>query len=141
MNSKYVKRLFDEWSNYGKIIIGVDFDSTLSPYHTIDNTEDIMRCISLIKKAKETGAYVVVYTCCDPGRYEGILGFCTNNGIKVDAVNKNPIALPYGHDTKPYCNIYLDDRAGLCEAMNILEEAMFLLRGKKNTTGTLEQVF
>lgn len=139
--TKYVNRLFNEWMEHGKIIIGVDFDSTISPYPTIDNDEDIVRCIKLIQKAKETGAYLIVFTCCDPGRYDDILGFCKNNGIEMDGINKNPIKLPFGHNTKPYCNIYLDDRSGFNEAMNILEEAMYMVRANKNIKDTLLQQF
>lgn len=122
--NKYTSRLIKEWKTHGKIIIGVDFDSTISPYPTIDNDEDILRCISLIKRAKEVGAYIVIFTCCEPGRYDDILGFCKNNGIEVDAVNRNPIDLPFGNENKPYCNIYLDDRSGLCESMDILENSL-----------------
>lgn len=139
--TKYVNRLFNEWMEHGKIIIGVDFDSTISPYPTIDNDEGIVRCINLIKQAKHTGAYTIVYTCCDPGRYDDILGFCKNNGIEMDGINKNPIKLPFGHNTKPYCNIYLDDRSGFNEAMNILEQAMYLVRAENESKNILLQQF
>ena len=46
---KYIDRLVNEWQSHGKIIIGVDFDSTISPYHTLDNQEDIDRTIKLLK--------------------------------------------------------------------------------------------
>ncbi len=138
---KYIDRLVTEWETHSKIIIGADFDSTLSPYPTIDNDKDIARCINLIKVAQQTGAYVVIYTCCAPGRYDDIIGFVTNNGIKVDAVNRNPIDLPFGHGSKPYCNIYLDDRSGFIQAMDILEQAIYTIRGRRQKDNALNQVF
>lgn len=138
---KYIDRLVTEWQTHGKIIIGADFDSTLSPYPTIQNDEDIRRCIKLIKLAQETGAYVVIYTCCDPGRYEDIIGFVTNNGIRVDAINRNPIDLPFGHNSKPYCNIYLYYRSGFIQAMDILEQSLYIVRGNKQKDNLLNQVF
>lgn len=38
---KYVDRLYAEWTQHGKIVLSVDYDSTLFPYHTIDNQDDI----------------------------------------------------------------------------------------------------
>ena len=139
--SKYTERLIKEWRSYGKIIIAVDFDSTISPYPTIDNDEDIMRCVKLLQRARSIGAYIVIHTCCAVGRYEDILGFCKNNGIEVDSVNKNPIELPFGHQNKPYANVFLDDRAGFIETMNILEDACNVIAGEKNTQSTLSQQF
>lgn len=138
---KYIQRLKSEWQTHGKIIIGVDFDSTISPYPTIDNAEDIARCIKLLKRCKFIGAYLVVFTCCDTGRYEDILGFCKNNGLEIDAINRNPVPLPFGNDAKPYCNIYLDDRSGFVEAMDILQEAANFISGELNTKSTLNQIF
>jgi len=138
---KYIYRLVSEWRMHGKIIVGVDFDSTISPYPSIDNSDDIMRCIKLLKRVQSVGAYLVVFTCCDSGRYEDILGFCKINGLEIDAINRNPVPLPFGNDSKPYCNIYLDDRSGFVEAMDILEQATSIIAGEKNTDSTLIQKF
>lgn len=120
----YIERLVKEWKEHSKTIIGVDFDATISPYPTIENNDDITRCISLLKEAKKIGAYIVVYTCCDEGKYDDIIDFCKNNGIEIDSINQNPIPLPFGNGYKPYCNIYLDDRAGFTGAMDILQSAI-----------------
>ena len=141
MENKYISRLIKEWKSYGKIIVGVDFDSTLSPYPTIDNSEDISRCISLLKRVKSVGAYLVVFTCCDEGRYDDIYGFCRNNGLSIDSINQNPIDLPFGNKNKPYCNIYLDDRSGFTQSMDILEEATNAMSAQINATNTLLQQF
>lgn len=123
--SKYINRLTKEWKEHSKIIIAVDYDSTLSPWSTIDNQEDIDRTIKLLKVAKETGAYIVLNSCCKEDRYKEMEDYCLSKGIAVDAINKTPIEVPYGNNNKPYANIYLDDRAGLQEALDILECAMY----------------
>lgn len=129
---KYIDRLIQEWQTHGKIIVGVDFDSTISPYHTIDNQEDIDRTIKLLKDCQNVGCYTVIHTSCNKDRYEEILKYCKDIDITVDSINENPIDLPYGKQgSKPQCNIYLDDRAALPAALDILDEAMYKTRAFK----------
>jgi hypothetical protein len=123
--SKYIQRLTKEWKEYGKIIIAVDFDSTISPWHTIDNKEDIKRTISTLKIARETGAYIIINTCCKEDRYKAIEEYCRIEGILIDTINKSVIDLPYGQSNKVYANIYLDDRGGLLESLDILEHSVY----------------
>lgn len=129
---KYIDRLVNEWQTHGKVIIGVDFDSTISPYHTLDNQEDIDRTIRLLKDCQLVGCYTVIHTACNEDRHEDIMAYCSKIGIHVDSINQTPIQLPYGKKgSKPYCNHFLDDRAALPAALDILEEAMILTRAYK----------
>ncbi len=48
-NQKYTERLYREWIEHGKIVIAVDYDSTIFPWHTIDNQEDMKRVIELVQ--------------------------------------------------------------------------------------------
>jgi len=129
----YVQRLYKEWKQHGKIIVGVDYDSTLFPYHTIENQSDIERTISMVKTAYETGAYVVIFTASDPERHDEIRDYCKKIGVHIDSINVNPIDLPYGKTGKIYANIFLDDRAGINEALDILETAMYMVRGDQHS--------
>lgn len=135
--NKYTERLYKEWQQHGKIVIAVDYDSTIYPWHTIDNKEDIDRVISILQVAVNTGAYIVINTCSHPDRHEEIQKHCEYLKIPTNGINTNPINLPYGKHGKVYANIYLDDRAGLNEALNILEEAMYKIRGNKSNNLTL----
>jgi hypothetical protein len=128
---KYVERLYKEWSQYGKIVIAVDFDSTIYPWPTIDNKEDRERVISILQVASNTGAYIVINTCSSPDRHVEIQDYCEKIKLPIDGINTNPIELPYGNHGKMYANIYLDDRAGLVQSLDILEQAMYLVRGNK----------
>jgi len=125
--NKYVKRLFEEWKQHGKIIVSVDYDDTLFPWK-LDNKTDISRTIQLVQLARETGAYVVVFTASEPERHEEIQKYCESIRLPIDSINSNPIELPYGKNGKIYYNINLCDRSGLNEALNTLEEAMYQMR-------------
>ncbi len=112
--NKYTERLIKEWRQHGKIVLSIDFDSTLYPYPTIENHADIERTIKLAQLAHETGAYIVIFSASP-----------------IDSINVNPIDLPYGQNGKIYYNINLCDRSGLVEALNTLEDAMYVIRGEK----------
>jgi pimeloyl-CoA synthetase len=126
----YLDRLEQEWKQHGKIIIACDYDDTISPWKL--NSFDPKRVIEVLKIAKEVGAYLTIFTACSDDRYPEIMGYCSSKGLKIDSINKTPIDLPYGRGGKVYANIFIDDRAGLNEALNILEFAMYKIRGSRN---------
>lgn len=127
---KYVDRLFDEWKQHGKIIISVDYDDTISPWR-FNSEEDLKQqaaTIKLLQAAHYTGAFIVIFTACNTDRYEEIKLYCKNIGLTIDAINQNPIDVPYGKNGKIYANVFIDDRAGMLEALDILETAMYKYR-------------
>lgn len=126
----YLNRLVEEWRTHGKIIIACDFDDTISPWKM--HNADFNKVINTLKIARETGAYVVIFTACNQDRYTEIEKYCLDNGLQIDAINETPIDLPYGKSGKVYANIFIDDRAGLNESLMILEMAMYTIRGSKN---------
>lgn len=137
----YVERLEKEWMEHGKIIVGVDFDSTISPYQTLNNQKDMDRCIALLKECKNTGCYIVIHTACREDRYDAIKKYCEEVGIEMDTINVTPIDLPYGKTgSKPYCNHFLDDRAALPSSLDILEMAMYRVRGNRKSKEKLTDV-
>lgn len=125
----YLERLEEEWKQHGKIIIAVDYDDTISPWKL--RGFDPKRTIEVLKVAQQTGAWIVIFTACKPDRHPEIMKYCEEIGITVDAINKTPIDLPYGNDSKIYANIFIDDRAGLNEALQILEFATYRIRGSR----------
>lgn len=128
---KYTERLVKEWRQYGKIIISVDYDSTLCYWPTINNQGDISRVIKLLQLAHETGAYITVFTASDVDKFSEIQKHCEQIKVPIDSINTNAIPLPYGNHGKIYYNINLCDRSGLIEALNMLEDAMYIIRGDK----------
>jgi hypothetical protein len=126
----YLDRLVREWEQHGKIIIACDFDDTIR--HWGSEGFNPKRVLEVLKVAKETGAYIVIFTASDPERYTEIEHYCQDLGLEIDTINKNPINLPYGNSGKVYANIFIDDRAGLNEALNILEFATYKIRGHRH---------
>ena len=135
----YINRLLKEWKEYSKIIIACDYDDTLRNW-SLDDDETRAKVIETLKIAKATGAYIVIFTACSPDRYDEIKEFCKQQGIQIDSINKNPIDLPYGNEKKVYANIFLDDRAGLLQALEILEKAMYKYRSHIAKGGQEEQI-
>lgn len=131
--NKYITRLVTEWNKYGKIVVAIDFDDTLFPwgFKSKEDLEEMDKLISIVRKVKETGAYITIWSACDKDRFPEIQEYCKSKGLEIDSINTNPIELPYGKDRKIYANIYLDDRGGLNEALNILENAMYLVRSNQ----------
>lgn len=129
----YLERLEEEWRTYGKIIIACDYDDTISPWKM--QNRDFKRVFEVLNVAKQTGAYVVIFTACKEDRYPEIIKYCLDNGLEIDGINKTPIDLPYGNDKKIYANVFIDDRAGLNESLNILEMAMYRIRGSRSSGG------
>lgn len=132
MKNKYFDRLVAEWIEHGNIIICVDFDDTISPWK-IASPEECLSTIQILKKAKRTGAYIVIHTACDTERYSEIREYCAKHGLEINSINENPIDLLYGNDAKPYANIYIDDRAGMNEALLLLEEAAYAVDSHRYT--------
>jgi hypothetical protein len=134
---KAVKRLVEDWDKYGKIIVAVDYDDTISPWRLV-TTEDIEATgiIKTLKKAQSVGCYLVCFTACSPTRYSEIQSTFDSLGLRLDSINRNPVEdLPYGNDpgSKILYNLLLDDRAGLHEALEILNKAMYIHLGNIKT--------
>jgi len=87
----------------------------------------------LLRVAHETGAYITIFTCSNPDRYEEIQNHCEKIRLPIDTINKTPFEIPegWGKNGKIYANIFLDDRAGLEEALDCLEKAMYKIRGDR----------
>lgn len=135
---KYIKRLSKEWEEHGKIIIAVDFDDTISPWKLNDQKE-CDKIISALRDCKNVGAFISIFTACKEDRYEEIRKYCLSKELKIDSINQNPIELPYGNQNKIYANIFIDDRAGLNEALAILLESMYRQRAKIAGNNLTEQ--
>lgn len=136
-----INRLYDEWLQHGKIIVAVDFDDTISPWrmHTWDHLA-LLGVARVLSACQHTGIHLVCFTACNEDRYPEIKEVFKTLGLRLDAINQNPIDLPYGNNTKIYANIFLDDRAGLSEALEILETALYRYRGYQQQQQNLDDV-
>src|SRR5688572_4690263 len=98
MNNKYISRLYEEWKKYGKIIIAVDFDDTVYPwgFKTEEDQQEFKKVVDILNIARDTGAYITIWSACDKNRFEEIRNYCKSKNLKIDSINENPIDLPYG---------------------------------------------
>lgn len=137
--NKYVERLVKEWKEHGRIVLSIDFDSTISYWPTIDNQDDIDKVIDLIKRV-QAYTYNVIFTACAKDRFPEIEGYCKTIGVRVDAINQNPITLPYGNNGKIFYNLNICDRSGLNEALSILSTAYYIYRGFLENQKSLDEI-
>lgn len=95
-------------------IIAVDFDGTICSNRYPEIGEPCEKVINYIRRQKEEGAKIILYTCRIGIYLEDAVNFCADQGIIFDAVNKNlpEIIEAFGCDSrKIFANEYLDDRA------------------------------
>lgn len=117
--SNIVKRLHKEYKKHPKLVVAVDFDDTVYDFHKMGTLHE--RAINVVKQCAALGFYVVLWTASAPERFDFMKKYMADNGIHVDAINENPIKLPFGNNGKIYYNILLDDRAGLGQVLDALE--------------------
>jgi hypothetical protein len=115
------RRLRDELTKYGKLIVAVDFDDTV--YDTHENGWRYEGVIDTIKRWQGADKiYLICWTASLPERYQFIIDYFDGAGIKLDAINENAPWIE-AKGPKIYANIYLDDRTcGLQECITILNE-------------------
>lgn len=99
------------------MILAVDFDGTLTedgfyPY----SGEPIMKNIEYVKKVREDGGKVILWTCREKESLDYAIKWCKDQGIEFDAVNENLYKekeqREYGYvSRKVYADVYLDDKA------------------------------
>jgi len=131
--NKYAERLIAEWHKYGKIMLSVDFDDTISAWG-FKSTEDermFQKTIDTILFAQSIGAYITIFTACAPDRYEEIRKYCLSRKMVIDSINENATEVPYGKHKKIYYNWNLCDRSGLEQAVDILNYACYRVQSER----------
>lgn len=124
-----IDRLLDQYKKSPKLIVAVDFDDTVYDFHKAGHTFETV--LQLLRRCKALGFYIVVYTSAAKDRHNFMRGYLGINGIEIDSINANTIDLPYGKEGKIFYNILLDDRAGLGQAFNVLEEVVNIIEMRK----------
>lgn len=95
-------------------IIAVDFDGTLCVNCWPDIGEPRQDVIDRLKAEQDEGARVILWTCRSGDRLLDAIDFCSQHGIRLDAVNENLPELVelFGSDCRKItASEYWDDRA------------------------------
>lgn len=121
---KCVERLYNDYKKNSRLIVAVDYDSTIAPYHDNEKDIDYSDTINLVLEAQKLNFYICIFTGAPKERWSDIYKYCDAKGILISTINKNPINLPFGNDGKMYYNILLDDRAALAYSMKVLRAVM-----------------
>lgn len=124
-----VERLYKEYKQHNSLIIACDCDDTVFDFHGKGfSYEEVWLTL---KRCQHLGFHIVAFTGVNPDKYEFVTKHFADNGIKITGINKNPIPLPFGNHGKMYFNILLDDRAGLGQALEILNSVVAKIEKKK----------
>ncbi len=117
-----VARLLKMYAQHPRLLVAVDFDDTLFDFHKTGAAYP--RAVAAVRAAQAAGFYITIFTASAKDRYPFIMEHCRSLGIVPDAINRNVIPSPFGNDGKIFYNIFLDDRAGLGQALDILEQTL-----------------
>lgn len=96
------------------MIIAVDFDGTLCVNAWPDIGPPRKGVIDYVKRQKEDGAKLILWTNRTEKRLQEALDWCLEKGIIFDAVNANvpeSVKVFGGDCRKIFANVYLDDKA------------------------------
>lgn len=117
------QRLLSEYRKYnGSLIVGVDFDDTLYDFHGQGNTCELVK--QLIRDLFKVGCYIIVWT----GNKDTdlVTSYLKEENVPYHSINEDhPISVKLmGTPRKLYCNVYIDDRAGLHQVYNDLKRLL-----------------
>lgn len=130
--AKYVDKLVKAWERYKTLIICVDFDDTLVG-HEEWNKDICNEVCETVAKAQTLGAKVILWTCRQADNIiEDVMWLSEIYGIRFDDINPSePFKERFSN--KPYCNIMLDDKCGLEQALQILKFAIEIYESRTTT--------
>ena len=130
MNSKHLfsthpsfllERLITQYKKQEQIVVAYDFDDTVRPMCC----GDCGHIHSLLRMLKEkANAYLIVFTSNED--IESVENYLFKWEIPYDSINQNAPFVPF-KDGKIFYNILLDDKSGLGEVVNTLEQFLYLI--------------
>lgn len=119
-----VDRLLEQYKLHGKLIVAFDFDDTIFDYHKKGYAYP--KVVELLKLCNVMGFTLIMLSTKEDEEELGTnLDYCKKIGLGDVWVNSGPI-MPKAR--KPFFNIYLDDKAGLGQAYEILNQTVNLIK-------------
>lgn len=114
-----VDRLVEQYQLHKSLIVAFDFDDTVYDYHK--KGFEYPEVAGLLLRCQALGFTLIMLTTTESMDYSNARSYCLSLGLKVDWVNQGPV-MPRA--IKPFFNAYLDDKAGLKQAYDILSGAV-----------------
>lgn len=133
--NRCVDRLFAVWAKHGRCILAVDYDDSVHAFRDQTDTHD--RAHGLLRRAKDLNCLIILFTAGEPARYPDMIAYMTAHGFVPDSINETPkdLRLSVGNHGKPYYNLLLDDKAGLGQALDILEWTLDRIDAARDLNG------
>jgi hypothetical protein len=114
-----LQKTLNAYKKHGTIIIGVDFDDTIFPW----NEETTKRCCKirrlLVKIKKKYKITLCLFSVANKESLVYKAYIMKQWGLEPDFINMSPVQ-KWGDCTKPYFNIYIDDKSGIKEMTKLL---------------------
>ena len=96
------------------MILGVDFDGTLSLGQWPECGPANNKLIKFLLHRQELGDKLILWTCRENNELTAAVEWCEDNGLLFDAINDNlpEIIEKYGSNSRKIsCDFYIDDKA------------------------------
>lgn len=120
-----INRLKTEYKKYGYLVIAYDFDDTVHALHNPVCESTIIPTINTIKRLEKifhNTCTFIVFTCRPEEEYEYVKSFLNSRDIPYHYINENDPKINLKTSNKIFYNIFLEDRAGLQETIEILNK-------------------
>jgi len=122
VNNSY-NRLLEEYTKYGSLVIGFDFDDTVHDYHKKGHTYH--QVIKLLRDLKSIGCKLVCWTAHNNHDY--VNNYLYEHKIPCDGINTDGVKLSW-ETRKPFFSALLDDRAGLMQVYDDLTRLVYEIK-------------
>lgn len=123
-----VNRMLGWYKKHGNLIVAFDYDDTVYDFHKQDFAYP--EVTALLKECSELGFVMILFTGHTDKDYETLKSDLAEQGIRVDAINESTVKDEM-FKKKIYCNILLDDKAGLGQAYEILRRTVDVIKKEK----------
>lgn len=139
-NRKYcLDRLKEQYDKYGSLYIAFDYDDTIVPcYYERAWEGSCPKVIKALQEAKENGFRLILFTCREGKKLDEAIKNAFDLKIGCNYINESPIIKD---SQKPYYNLFLDDKAGLGEALWLLKQINKYARNKSDNRGWYKKIF
>ena len=123
-----VQQLLDVYKAHGSIIIGVDFDDTIFPYTADDTGWISARCDTTVDVLKKVQKYakLCLWTISESSTLIYKEYIAQSLGLDIKYINESPVK--FFDAKKPYFNILVDDKAGLLDVLDTLNQFIEIMK-------------